>query len=162
MPIVRLQQCFVGLCATEQDENLQEDRTWRAILLQPTMAQTVDAIELQRPGESHTDIGSVDQASKRNDAYTNDLEAPLTSAEVEDVPPNGGYAWVCCGAVFFINIFTWGPTSVSVEHVKTRDVDADVRRHGRSSSPIISRNQPSLMARNSPMLSSAGYRSLKP
>lgn len=126
------------------------------------MAQTVDASELQRPNHANADIGSVDQASKKNDAYTNDLEAPLTSAEVEDVPPNGGYAWVCCGAVFFINIFTWGPTSVSVEHVETRVIDADSGRHGQSSWPIISRNQPSPTARNSRMLSLAGCKFLKP
>jgi hypothetical protein len=30
------------------------------------------------------------------------------------VPPNGGYGWVCVGAVFFINAHTWGLNSVRV------------------------------------------------
>lgn len=29
-----------------------------------------------------------------------------------DVPPNGGYGWVCCAATFWINAHTWGLNSV--------------------------------------------------
>lgn len=31
----------------------------------------------------------------------------------EDVPPDGGYGWVCVGACFAINCFTWGTVSVN-------------------------------------------------
>jgi len=31
----------------------------------------------------------------------------------EDVPPDGGYGWVCTGCNFFINAHTWGINSVS-------------------------------------------------
>lgn len=34
-------------------------------------------------------------------------------ADIEDVPPNGGYGWVCTACVFFINANTWGVNSVS-------------------------------------------------
>jgi hypothetical protein len=34
---------------------------------------------------------------------------------IEDVPPDGGYGWVCVAACFTINCFTWGAVSVSFE-----------------------------------------------
>jgi hypothetical protein len=33
--------------------------------------------------------------------------------KIEDVPPDGGYGWVCTGCNFFINAHTWGINSVS-------------------------------------------------
>lgn len=30
----------------------------------------------------------------------------------EDVPPDGGYGWICAACVFFINAHTWGINSV--------------------------------------------------
>lgn len=30
----------------------------------------------------------------------------------EDVPPDGGYGWVCVACVFWINAHTWGVNSV--------------------------------------------------
>lgn len=32
--------------------------------------------------------------------------------EAEDVPPDGGYGWVCTVCVFLINANTWGVNSV--------------------------------------------------
>lgn len=32
----------------------------------------------------------------------------------EDVPPNGGYGWICAACVFFVNAHTWGINSVSI------------------------------------------------
>ena len=31
----------------------------------------------------------------------------------EDIPPDGGYGWVCTACVFIINAHTWGINSVS-------------------------------------------------
>ena len=31
----------------------------------------------------------------------------------EENPPDGGYGWVCVGACFVLNGFTWGTVSVS-------------------------------------------------
>jgi hypothetical protein len=31
---------------------------------------------------------------------------------LEDVPPDGGYGWICVAACFSINCFTWGAVSV--------------------------------------------------
>lgn len=38
-----------------------------------------------------------------------------SSAEMkkDDVPPDGGYGWVCVACVFLINAHTWGVNSVS-------------------------------------------------
>jgi len=30
----------------------------------------------------------------------------------EDIPPDGGYGWICAACVFFINAHTWGINSV--------------------------------------------------
>ncbi|KAK3044968.1 hypothetical protein LTS18_014915, partial [Coniosporium uncinatum] len=35
-------------------------------------------------------------------------EAPLGAAAEVDVPPDGGYGWICTAAVFLINVHTWG------------------------------------------------------
>jgi hypothetical protein len=32
---------------------------------------------------------------------------------IEEDPPDGGYGWVCVGACFTLNCFTWGAVSVS-------------------------------------------------
>lgn len=42
-----------------------------------------------------------------------DLEKePASDAKGVDVPPNGGYGWVCVACVFWINAHTWGFNSV--------------------------------------------------
>ena len=33
-----------------------------------------------------------------------------------DVPPDGGYGWVCTACVFLINAHTWGINSVCYTH----------------------------------------------
>lgn len=39
--------------------------------------------------------------------------ADEASQKPEDVPPDGGYGWVCTGCSYFINAHTWGINSVS-------------------------------------------------
>ena len=41
-------------------------------------------------------------------------EIPTNAQEQEDVPPNGGYGWVCVACVHLINGHTWGLNSVSI------------------------------------------------
>jgi len=36
---------------------------------------------------------------------------PTTTTQSQDVPPDGGYGWVCVAAVFMINAHTWGINS---------------------------------------------------
>lgn len=68
-------------------------------------------------------IVSTDQVPHRETEYrcagTATEEAALETAAVdvpdktEDVPPDGGYGWVCTACNFFINAHTWGINSVS-------------------------------------------------
>jgi hypothetical protein len=39
--------------------------------------------------------------------------SPRQDENLEDMPPDGGYGWICVGACFLINCFTWGTVSVS-------------------------------------------------
>jgi hypothetical protein len=40
--------------------------------------------------------------------------APADDITREDVPPDGGYGWICVAACFTTNCFTWGAVSVSL------------------------------------------------
>lgn len=40
--------------------------------------------------------------------------APEDEKYERDVPPDGGYGWVCVACVFWINAHTWGINSVSI------------------------------------------------
>ncbi|KAI9644659.1 hypothetical protein NHQ30_006683 [Ciborinia camelliae] len=55
-----------------------------------------------------------------------------------DVPPDGGYGWVCVACVFLINMHTWGVNSVSEEAFYTFYANGSASPT-ESSSPIISR-----------------------
>ena len=56
------------------------------------------------------------------------------AAQVDDViyhqqdttPPDGGYGWVCVGACFAVNCFTWGTVSVSRSHPLGAVYDTDM------------------------------------
>ena len=42
-----------------------------------------------------------------------DVEQQQTSNKrIQDVPPDGGYGWVCVACCFWINAHTWGINSV--------------------------------------------------
>lgn len=47
-----------------------------------------------------------------------------------DVPPDGGYGWVCVACVFWINACTWGINSVS-DHSTVPRGEADPRTSGK-------------------------------
>lgn len=44
-------------------------------------------------------------------------EPPLNAVTIEDVPPNGGYGWVCTACVFLVNAHTWGVNSVCLSNL---------------------------------------------
>lgn len=52
-------------------------------------------------------------------------------ASQEDVPPDGGYGWVCTACVFLINAHTWGVNSVSSRRLFFTCVSADDTGMGR-------------------------------
>lgn len=41
-----------------------------------------------------------------------DVNPPPDAVSVEDVPPNGGYGWVCTACAFMINAHSWGINNV--------------------------------------------------
>lgn len=43
-----------------------------------------------------------------------DYDNPQHVSEREDIPPNGGYGWVCVACVLMINAHTWGINSVCI------------------------------------------------
>lgn len=47
---------------------------------------------------------------KQNRTEAEELEAKYQ----QDVPPDGGYGWVCVACVFWMNAHTWGINSVSL------------------------------------------------
>ncbi len=59
-------------------------------------------------GERHTrDV----VAPSHQLSYVGTESSPI--AIETEVPPDGGYGWVCLGALFTINCFTWGVIAVS-------------------------------------------------
>lgn len=49
-----------------------------------------------------------DPTTMQGEQKGNDMEAKYK----QDVPPDGGYGWVCVACVFWINAHTWGINSV--------------------------------------------------
>ncbi|KAL3422595.1 major facilitator superfamily transporter [Phlyctema vagabunda] len=56
---------------------------------------------------SHDQRGEIETGNKNTDI----IDQSLNATEVEDIPPNGGYGWVCVLCVFLINTHTWGINS---------------------------------------------------
>jgi hypothetical protein len=62
----------------------------------------------------HPDL-YVSQASEDKTAIEIESEkTPSPDSKVEDVPPDGGYGWVCVACCALINAHTWGVNSVSL------------------------------------------------
>ncbi|KAL2135718.1 hypothetical protein VTI74DRAFT_7235 [Chaetomium olivicolor] len=56
---------------------------------------------------------------------------PANAATLEDVPPDGGYGWVCTFCVFMINANTWGVNSswgIFLDRYMTRDSFRDATK----------------------------------
>ncbi|EIN08075.1 MFS general substrate transporter [Punctularia strigosozonata HHB-11173 SS5] len=51
-----------------------------------------------------------EEAPPKTDIDSFTQESPPTQGAV-DIPPNGGYGWLCCAATFWINAHTWGVNS---------------------------------------------------
>jgi hypothetical protein len=67
--------------------------------------------------QSHQDD---DRDSVADSKHEHDISAPVEPQTdpddkyTRDVPPDGGYGWVCVACVFWINAHTWGINSVSI------------------------------------------------
>lgn len=63
----------------------------------------------------HDDDLSLHSHQKEHQCSLNHPEPSVDPDEKydRDVPPDGGYGWVCVACVFWINAHTWGINSVS-------------------------------------------------
>jgi hypothetical protein len=76
---------------------------------------------------------------RRGSAERNPAAAVQQEKPGDDVPPDGGYGWVCVASVFWINAHTWGINSVSIPPVSTITRCANASSRAMESSlPIIS------------------------
>ena len=53
-------------------------------------------------GNSETRLSTARESIARSDK-SSDIEQVAIGAKVGDIPPNGGYGWVCVACVFWIN-----------------------------------------------------------
>lgn len=75
-------------------------------------------IESNRPTQHNLDSDVWVTSTEHNSTTAFELTEPPTNAiSVEDVPPDGGYGWVCTACVFLVNAHTWGINSVSLRSV---------------------------------------------
>ncbi|KAF1840712.1 MFS general substrate transporter [Cucurbitaria berberidis CBS 394.84] len=61
--------------------------------------------------EASNDAAIGTAGAKQGDSSTNGKEEGTVAAKTPDVPPNGGYGWVCVAAIATINAHTWGLNS---------------------------------------------------
>lgn len=48
------------------------------------------------------------------DPFQEQSEQPICDTKPVDLPPDGGYGWVCVACCFLINAHTWGVNSVKI------------------------------------------------
>ena len=70
------------------------------------MSNMTDNMELR--GVNDTENAN-DAALERSDEF---VDCRTNVSTREDVPPDGGYGWVCIACVFLINAHSWGVNSV--------------------------------------------------
>lgn len=73
--------------------------------------EKMEGIDPQRDSTIGTENRST-TSGKTISATDPEGEVPLDN-KPPDIPPDGGYGWVCVACVFLINGHTWGVNSVS-------------------------------------------------
>ena len=76
---------------------------------------TIEALQHEGVDGVDSDSGS---ATGHNSEKSVPLEEPGEISRQEskprDIPPDGGYGWICVACCFLINAHTWGVNSVSL------------------------------------------------
>lgn len=86
---------------------INNERSGRDDNNETNIANAVENVDKDIRGPSDKNLLAEDRGH-----YTGDPERIKDSNSV-DVPPDGGYGWVCVACVFLINGHTWGVNSVS-------------------------------------------------
>lgn len=60
--------------------------------------------------------------SEKKTSSDEELQQGTQSPVAADVPPDGGYGWICVIAVFLVNAHTWGVNSVFVDFPRSRTI----------------------------------------
>jgi len=71
-------------------------------------------LSLRKKGAESATSATSDDSNSNNAEVEKEAEQtlqPTTTTQSQDVPPDGGYGWVCVAAVFMINAHTWGINS---------------------------------------------------
>lgn len=77
-------------------------------------------IDIIRSRDYDNDL-HVQESFKEGRSGSLNHEQTTTAQEkaTDDLPPDGGYGWVCVASVFWINAHTWGINSVGDEISRT-------------------------------------------
>ncbi|PVI08410.1 MFS general substrate transporter [Periconia macrospinosa] len=76
-----------------------------------TQKTPVSPVALHEKDISSAAEGQHGGDNKKNDESVLEQQGQRSSAKIADVPPNGGYGWVCVACVATINAHTWGLNS---------------------------------------------------
>lgn len=86
------------------------------LIISRTMADNAPVDVIRSTEESPPLSRSSTYGDQQRHAHGQDLEQQQDSIAnqkpPQDVPPDGGYGWVCVACVFWINAHTWGINSV--------------------------------------------------
>lgn len=86
------------------------------------LEKEIEATERDSSPERTTTDEEAVQDKDKDDNDNDTREDALL--EREEAPPDGGYAWVCCGALAILNAFTWGVAAsygVYISHYLAND-----------------------------------------
>ena len=67
-----------------------------------------ESIELVQPVRTQT------HEFRDSESKQPEVNPPQDAVLIEDVPPDGGYGWICTACVFMLNAHSWGINSVSL------------------------------------------------
>lgn len=77
------------------------------------MADNIPIDIIRSHHEDRNSIASSKHTTQNPQAQNAEPEVDPDEKYNRDVPPDGGYGWVCVACVFWINAHTWGINSVS-------------------------------------------------
>jgi hypothetical protein len=75
-------------------------------------------------GKEESAVGQMSMDSEKTIEVEEPDQIARRGIKPVDVPPDGGYGWVCTACVFLINAHTWGVNSASPSQLLNRWINA--------------------------------------